>query len=714
MADFDQQKRQPEGGPWSHPVFGYLAAFLFPCAAVTAMALLVRGFPSFRFQGVLVMLAVLVVALNWGLGPSMLATFVGTVLLLFLPLSPLFSPGVLHPADVLGVCLSLGVGLTVSVLTSHMQRARRHADVLLREVTQRRQREQRTHTLLNTLLTMTEILVQAPDPGKAGNQQPSLPTREVAEHLGALTRNVLDCQAATIIALEPHNDRMSPVASIGFSPHQERLFWTTIQGSRLSERLADPALFARLQAGRMLLLDLAQPPWCEQAHPSGGHPAHVVPMRLRGQLVGILTLHLREASPDYSAEEVALAEAVAELAALVVEREWLLHERAEAQAHVLALATTDPVTALPNHRALIARLDQELERAQQYHRFCSLLFLDLDHFKALNDGYGHAAGDAALSEFAGLLQTQLRGMDTVGRWGGEEFVAILPERNADEALHFAEEVRASVAARIFSVGGGLYLTCSIGVANYPTHAQEREGLLSAADQAMYGAKCFGRNQVRAAHDPAVHALRTAGQTEGGRAEAALMGMVEALATLVEVRDTATGHHAHQVADLVLQLALAMGLPVSEAQMLALAGRLHDVGKVSIPDAVLQKPSRLSAEEWGLVRTHPLVGADVVGHIPALRPLVPVIRAHHERWDGQGYPDHLAGEAIPFGARLLTAVDAYLTMTVDRPYQQARASSVALTELRRCAGSQFDPQVVAALEQVLLEDPLPGPVAHGRM
>src|SRR6266699_1240770 len=678
MAAFDQEKRQQEGS-WSHPVFGYLAAFLLPFAAVTAMALLVQGFPSFRFQGVLVILVVLLVALNWGLGPSVIATFVGTALLLFLPLSPLFSPGVVHPADVLGVCLSLGVGLTVSVLTSHMQRARRHADLVLRDVTQRRQLEQRTRTLLNTLLTMAEALVQAPDTGKAGNQQPSLPTREVAQHLGELTRNVLDCQAATIIALEPNTDRMSPVASIGFSPQQERLFWTTIPGKRLSERLSDPALFARLQAGRMLRLDLTQPPWREQAEPYGVHSAHVVPIRLRGQLVGTLTLHFREASPDYSAEEV-------------------------------ALATTDPVTALPNHRALIARLDQELERAQQYHRSCSILFLDLDHFKALNDGYGHAAGDAALSEFAGLLQTQLRGMDTVGRWGGEEFVAILPERNADEALHFAEEVRASVAARIFSVGGGLYLTCSIGVANYPTHAQEREGLLGAADQAMYGAKSFGRNQVRAANDPAVHALRTAGQTEGGREEAALLGMLEALATLVEVRDMATGHHSHQVADLVLQLALTMGLPVSEAQMIALAGRLHDVGKVSIPDAVLQKPGGLSAEEWGLVRTHPVVGADVVGHIPALRPLVPLIRAHHERWDGQGYPDHLVGVAIPFGARLLMAVDAYLAMTVDRPYQKARVSSVALAELRRGAGSQFDPQVVAALEQVLLVGPLPGPVA----
>jgi HD-GYP domain-containing protein (c-di-GMP phosphodiesterase class II) len=128
-----------------------------------------------------------------------------------------------------------------------------------------------------------------------------------------------------------------------------------------------------------------------------------------------------------------------------------------------------------------------------------------------------------------------------------------------------------------------------------------------------------------------------------------------------------------------------------------------VGKVAIPDAVLQKPGRLTEEEWELMRTHPAVGADVVSHIPALRPLVPVIRAHHERWDGQGYPDHLKGEAIPLGARILMVVDAYVAMTVDRPYQPARAPAVALAELCRCAGSQFDPQVVMALEQILLAE-----------
>jgi diguanylate cyclase (GGDEF)-like protein len=385
------------------------------------------------------------------------------------------------------------------------------------------------------------------------------------------------------------------------------------------------------------------------------------------------------------------------LAAVMAERRELEQRKQE---RMLALATTDPVTELPNHRALLARLDQELERARQYDRDCSLLFLDLDHFKALNDGYGHTAGDAVLCEFAGLVRARLRRIDTVGRWGGEEFVAILPELQADEALVLAEEVRATVAAHTFNVGGGIHLMCSVGLASCPTHAQEREGLLSAADQAMYAAKRFGRNQVRVANDPAVLALFSESHLEEGREEAALVGMAEALVTLVEARDDLTGRHSQQVADLVLRLTRALGLPASEAQMIALAGRLHDVGKVAIPDGVLRKPGRLTEEELELMRTHPQVGAEVVSHIPALRPLAPVIRAHHERWDGQGYPDHLKGEAIPLGARILTVVDAYLAMTVDRPYQQACAPSAALVELRRCAGSQFDRHVVEALTCLL--------------
>ena len=269
----------------------------------------------------------------------------------------------------------------------------------------------------------------------------------------------------------------------------------------------------------------------------------------------------------------------------------------EANTRLRALATTDPLTGLPNHRAFVTTFDQELKRTQRYYRSCALLFLDLDHFKALNDGYGHPAGDAVLQEFSTLVGTLLRGMDTLGRWGGEEFVALLPETDIEGALAAAERIRTAVAAQIFSIGGGVRLTCSIGIAAYPFDSEERDGLIRAADQAMYAAKKLGRNQVRTAKDPAVIALAIEPGEAGSREEAALAGTVEALATLVEARDHYTGQHTRQVARLTLQLALALGLDASEAYMIGMAGRLHDVGKVAVPDAVLQKPGRLTEKEW---------------------------------------------------------------------------------------------------------------------
>jgi diguanylate cyclase (GGDEF)-like protein len=375
----------------------------------------------------------------------------------------------------------------------------------------------------------------------------------------------------------------------------------------------------------------------------------------------------------------------------------------EANTRLEALATTDPLTGLPNHRALVATLDQELKRSARYGRSCTLLFLDLDHFKALNDGYGHLTGDAVLQEFSALVRAQLRGMDTLGRWGGEEFVALLPETDTEGAQTAAEYVRASVASHTFAVGGGVRLTCSVGIAIYPFDSEERDGLIRAADQAMYGAKKLGRNQVRTVNDAAVIALATELGESGSREEAALAGTVEALVALVEARDRYTGRHTHRVAPLTMQLAMDLGQDAAEAHMISMAGRLYDIGKVALPDAVLRKPDRLTEEEWTLMRQHPVVGAEVVSHVPSLRALAPVIRAHHEWWNGHGYPDKLVGEAIPLGARIVAVVDAYLAMTTDRPFQQAHDTAWALAELRHCAGTQFDPGVVQAFERILMAE-----------
>jgi diguanylate cyclase (GGDEF)-like protein/putative nucleotidyltransferase with HDIG domain len=377
-------------------------------------------------------------------------------------------------------------------------------------------------------------------------------------------------------------------------------------------------------------------------------------------------------------------------------------ELAESNTRLQALATTDLLTELPNHRALLQMIPQELQRAQRYEHPCSLLFLDLDHFKALNDGYGHAAGDTALREFGGVLTTTIRHKDTAGRWGGEEFVILLPETSLEEAVELAEQVRKAVSFHPFGISGGLHLTCSIGVASSPDHATDLDTLITHADQAMYAAKHLGRNQVRTADDPAVLALLAAETAEGGREESALRGTVEALVTLVEERDHSLAQHSQEVATLVGQLARAFGMPREQAEGVALAGHLHDIGKIAIPDAILLKPGPLTDEEWTLMRRHAIVGAEVVSHIPSVRPLVPVIQAHHEWYNGGGYPNHLQGEQIPFAARLISVVDAYSVMITDRPYQQACSPAAALQELRRCAGTQFDPQVVEALITLLQE------------
>jgi diguanylate cyclase (GGDEF)-like protein len=400
----------------------------------------------------------------------------------------------------------------------------------------------------------------------------------------------------------------------------------------------------------------------------------------------------------YASIAVVICVVARQLLALA-ENSRLQHATAAYARRLEQLATTDPITELPNHRAMAGALTVEIERAARSQRSVAVLFLDLDHFKTLNDTFGHAAGDELLAEFARVASSVLRSIDTLGRWGGEEFVVILPEATTAEALRVAERVRGVVASHHFGVGGGAHLTCSLGVASYPADAGDADALLRVADQAQYLAKRLGRNQARGAADPAAATLDGDLQ-DASRDAVATAGAADALATLVAARDQRTGAHAHAVAQLALRLAVALGLGAEEAHMIGVAGRLHDIGKVAVPDAILQKAGPLTDAEWAIMRTHPSVGAEVLACIPALRPLGPLVRAHHERWDGAGYPDRLAGDAIPLGARILGVVDAYTAMTVDRPYRAARSAAYASAELRRGAGAQFDPTVVAAFERVL--------------
>ncbi len=430
-----------------------------------------------------------------------------------------------------------------------------------------------------------------------------------------------------------------------------------------------------------------------------------LPVFLVGSLLATLALVLAATPAGLAHDPAPLIGVVVLLSALVVvqqplldaERRWRRArcELQEAHDELAALATTDFLTTLPNHRAMVLAIDHELERRTRYGRQFALCFLDLDNFKEFNDALGHAAGDGALRETAEVIRGSARGVDIVGRWGGEEFIVLLPETDSAGALDAAERIRAAIARHSFASAQGAHLTCSIGVAVCPGDGSDRDTLLSGADQAMYASKRLGRNQVIAASDRAAAAL-AADADAVHRDGHLLFGAVEALVALVDARDRYTAAHSTEVANLCRQAALALGCDANEAHVIGLAARLHDIGKVAVPDAVLTKRGRLDSDEWELIRRHPMIGADIAGRIPALCDALPLIRGHHERFDGCGYPDGLAGDQIPLGARIISVADAFSAMITDRPYRSGIPAAHALEELQRHAGTQFDPRVVDAV------------------
>jgi two-component system cell cycle response regulator len=361
------------------------------------------------------------------------------------------------------------------------------------------------------------------------------------------------------------------------------------------------------------------------------------------------------------------------------------------------LNSTDPLTGLANHQALVSAMEDQLEVCRKASQACGVLFIDIDHFKAINEAWGHSFGDQVLSEIAQIIQSAVGDQGTEGRWGGEEFLAILPGMTEVPSMELAEQIRTAVATHQFEKN--IHLTCSVGVAIYPRDGWDRGSIAEAADMAMYVAKKLGRNQVRAAADVREQQLAI-GVEEVHREEMALGGMVRALTTLVAARDAYTGGHTRHVEEVANAIAATLGLESEMILLVRLVAKLHDVGKVAIADSILQKPGKLTDDEMAIMKQHSAIGAEIVSHVPSLRLVAPGVRSHHERWDGSGYPDALIGDAIPVPSRIVAVADAYSAMTTDRPYRPAQTEKFAIEELLRCSGTQFDPAVVEALLQIL--------------
>ncbi len=394
-------------------------------------------------------------------------------------------------------------------------------------------------------------------------------------------------------------------------------------------------------------------------------------------------------------------------------------------------ALTDTLTGQPNHRALMEQIEKEHERARRYGRPFALIFFDADRFKRINDTYGHAAGDMTLRQIGECAASLLRGGDTLGRYGGEEFVVLLPETDGVQASLVAERIRSAVACTPVPLPGEerIDVTVSLGVATYPIDGLTVQDVLSRADQAMYWAKKLGRNQVRTAHEAQLasrsFSLSVQQEAEGSRdgtstaagdpvtVHVSQVGLMYSLLRLVELRDPAMPAHAHEVSDLSAVIASALDLDQQAVLLIATSALLHDIGKIAIPDVILKKTGHLSAQEWAIIRQHPDLGAQILETSPVLRELASAVRHHHERWDGAGYPDGLSGQHIPLGARIIAIAEAYNAMLTACSYQAGRSPDAAVQELQRCAGSQFDPAIVAVAIPVLRDwqrDASPGQVA----
>jgi diguanylate cyclase (GGDEF)-like protein len=362
---------------------------------------------------------------------------------------------------------------------------------------------------------------------------------------------------------------------------------------------------------------------------------------------------------------VTLVLAASTLLLVLVRTALIFAENRRVLAHSRGEARTDPLTGLGNRRSLMDDLDEQLPLAT-LDAPCALVLFDLDGFKEYNDAFGHPAGDGLLARLGARLADSVHGHGQAYRLGGDEFCVVLHPGVAG-----VEPLTAACVAALSEQGEGFEVTTSHGAVVSPQEVISPTAALQLADRRMYARK-------------------------GGRGMSAGRQSRDVLLRTLSERQPDLHAHLRDTADLALAVGRELRMDPEELDNLARAAELHDVGKIAIPDTILQKSGPLDETEWGFMRRHTIIGERILLAAPALRPVARIVRSTHEHWDGAGYPDGLSGQAIPLGARVVAVCDAFDAMTTDRPYRSRIENPQALAELRRCAGSQFDPQVVAAL------------------
>jgi diguanylate cyclase (GGDEF)-like protein len=361
-------------------------------------------------------------------------------------------------------------------------------------------------------------------------------------------------------------------------------------------------------------------------------------------------------------------------------------------------ATTDPLTGLVNRRGFQRLIQIEIDRARRGQQPFALVMGDCDHFKLVNDRIGHAAGDATLQRIGALMETEKRSIDTAARIAGEEFALVLPQTDAHEAYIVAERMRNVMRDELVHEEGRQPLTMSFGVAAYPVHAAAPESLMRASEEALYAAKRLGRDRT-VLHSQEIEGILSEEASSSNPRDQARLATVLGLAEALDLRDSGTARHSQTVGRYCRLMGRELALAPEHVERLRLAGVLHDIGKIGVPDSILRKPGVLTDDEYAQMRTHPEIGSRILGGSD-LADIRDWIHAHHERPDGRGYPHGVADAQIPLEAKVLAVADAYEAMTSDRVYRRSIGVASARAELQRCAGTQFDARVVKAFLGVL--------------